>query len=109
MENLHIVIGHLGDHPKSAFLPNNGEHKVTFSVASNESWKDRATGETKESVEWHNIEAWGKMAEICAKHLTKGRLVYVRGSHHTQSWESEGQRHSRNFIKARKVKFLNKK
>lgn len=107
MENLQIIVGRLGADPKVKHLPNEMV-KTVFSVATTESWKDKQSGELRESVERHQVEVWGQKGENCAQHLKKGRLVYVRGSHHSQSWEKDGVKHYRHFLRADVVKFLDK-
>ncbi|MDA8137946.1 MAG: single-stranded DNA-binding protein [Desulfobacteraceae bacterium] len=106
MENQHIVIGYLGSDPETSYTKD-GTAKTLFTVATTERWKDK-NGEAKEATEWHNVEAWGHLAEVCGQHLKKGRLVYVQGSHHTDRWETDqGEKRMRHYIRPDKVKFLN--
>ena len=105
MENCHIVIGNLGADPELINLKG-GAVKATFTVATSETWKDKQTGERSESVEWHNVEVWGKTAEACAKHLSQGRLVYVKGPHRSVHYETDGVHGTHHYIKADRVKFL---
>jgi single-strand DNA-binding protein len=107
MVNKHIILGRVGSDPELNHTPN-GKPVATFRVATNEEWTDSATGQREESTEWHQIEVWNKRAEACSQYLTKGRLVYIEGSHHTQTWEKDGVKRSKSFIRARIVKFLPK-
>lgn len=67
-----------------------GTQKVaTFGIATNFSWTDSATGQKKEKVEFHNIVAWRRLAEICEQYLRKGSKIYVEGRIQTRDWEGE--------------------
>jgi len=68
--------GRLGKDPESIKGNNPG---CRFSLATSESYKDKATGERKERVEWHNLTAWGTTATFILKHLKKGMLALVEG------------------------------
>jgi single-strand DNA-binding protein len=82
-----MLIGNLTRDPEIRYTAN-GTAVVTFGIATNKSWKDEA-GEQKELTEFHNIVAWGKIAEICQQLLGKGMKVYVQGSLTTRSWTDE--------------------
>ena len=58
-----------------------------FSIATNESWKDKNTGEQVDKAEFHNITAFGKLGEICGQYLKKGMQVYVEGKIETQKYQ----------------------
>ncbi|WP_153717742.1 single-stranded DNA-binding protein [Eikenella corrodens] len=77
MLNKVILIGRLGRDPETRYMPN-GDAVCNFSVATSESWKDQS-GQKKERTEWHNITMYRKLAEIAAKYLQKGSLVYLEG------------------------------
>lgn len=66
----------------------NGQSVCSFAVATNRSWKS-SEGEKQEDVQFHNIVAWGKLAEICGQYLSKGKKVYVEGRLQTRDWEGE--------------------
>jgi single-strand DNA-binding protein len=68
------VIGHLGQAPQLRFTPQ-GNSVCTLSVATDESYTDKATGERKEAVEWHRVIVWGKQGTNCSEMLAKGRQV----------------------------------
>lgn len=82
-----ILIGNLGKDPELRYT-NSGVPVATFSVATNEQWKDNE-GNTQERTEWHNIVAWQKLAEICAEYLKKGSKVYIEGRLQTRSWDDK--------------------
>ena len=72
-----ILVGNLGKDPELRYT-NSGVAVATFSIATNESWKD-PDGNLQERTQWHNIVAWRKLAEICGEYLKKGNKVYVEG------------------------------
>jgi single-strand DNA-binding protein len=84
-----ILVGRLGKDPEVRNLEN-GATVANFTMATSESYKDRTTGEKKEVTEWHNIVLWRGLAEIAAKYLHKGDMIYVEGKLRTRSWEKEG-------------------
>lgn len=83
------LIGRLGKDPEVRNL-DNGACVASFSVATTDSWKDKATGEKKEATEWHNIVLWRGLAEIAQKYLHKGDLVFIEGKSVTRKWEKDG-------------------
>ena len=91
MPNLNRVqiIGRLGKDPE-ARTTKNGAAVVSFSVAVDRMWKSR-DGESRKETDWFNVEAWGKLGQICQKFLGKGRLVFIEGRLLTTRWESEGE------------------
>lgn len=84
-----ILIGRLGKDPEVRNLEN-GVTVANFSMATTETYKDRVTGEKKEVTEWHNISLWRGLADVAAKYLHKGDLVYIEGKLRTRSWEKDG-------------------
>lgn len=75
-----------------------GKTVATFSVATNQQWKD-AAGNVQKRAEYHNIVAWGKLAEICHQYVTKGMKIYAEGGLQTRKWESQdGQMHTRTEV-----------
>lgn len=98
-----ILVGNLGQDPS---LKDVGDQKVAnFSVATNEKWKDKA-GAQQEKVEWHSVQAWGKLAELVGQYLKKGRQVYVEGKLTTRMWEKDGAKHYKTEVVAQTVQFL---
>ena len=83
-----IIVGHLGKDPETR-SSQGGVAITNFSVATSEEWKDKKTGEKKTQTEWHRISAFGRLAEICAEYLIKGKLVYIEGRIQTRSWEDK--------------------
>jgi single-strand DNA-binding protein len=84
-----ILVGRLGKDPEVRTLEN-GTPVANFTMATSESYKDKTTGERKEVTEWHNIVLWRGVAEVAAKYLHKGDMVYIEGKLRTRSWEKEG-------------------
>jgi single-strand DNA-binding protein len=83
------LIGRLGKDPESRTTP--GKRMVVlFPVAVGNRWKDRQ-GEVKTMTDWFNIEAWGKLGEICEKYLHKGKLVYLEGHMRTDKYDHNGE------------------
>lgn len=75
--NKTILIGNLGKDPELRYT-SSGVAVATFSLATNESWKD-PEGNLQERTQWHNIVAWRKLAEICGEYLKKGGKIYIEG------------------------------
>lgn len=84
--NKAIIMGHLGKDPEIRYMEN-GTAVANFSVACTEKWKDKGTGEVKERTDWIPVVVWGKQAEICTEHLSKGDAVHVEGSIQVRKWE----------------------
>ena len=82
------LIGRLGKDPESRKTPRNTNY-TTFSLAVDRKWKDKK-GELHQEADWFNVEAWGKLGEICQKYLSKGKLVYLEGRLRTRSYEQDG-------------------
>ena len=83
-----MLIGHLGKDPEVRYMPSGGA-VANVTLATNESWKDKQTGETQERTEWHTVVFFGKLAEIAGEYLRKGRQVYVEGSLRTRKWQDK--------------------
>ncbi|MBI2819919.1 MAG: single-stranded DNA-binding protein [Acidobacteria bacterium] len=100
-----ILVGNLGKDPELSYLPS-GQSVAKFSLATSRSYKDKS-GEMKEETEWHNIVAWGKLGEICAQYLAKGRQAYVEGRIQTRTWEGrDGNKRTSVDIVASDVQML---
>ena len=82
-----MLIGNLGKDPELRYTTS-GVAVATFSLATNESWKDQ-DGNLQERTEWHNIVAWRKLAEICGEWLKKGKKVYIEGRIQTRSYDDK--------------------
>lgn len=85
--NRATIIGNLTRDPETRTTPN-GQTVTNFSIATSFVWKD-ASGAKQEKPEYHNIVAWGKLAEICQQYLGKGRKVYIEGRLQTRDWEGQ--------------------
>ncbi len=86
--NKAIIVGTLGKDPDVKHTAG-GSTVVNLSVATNEAWKDKNTGENIEKTEWHRIVVFGKLAEICAQYLKKGSQVYFEGKIQTRKWQDQ--------------------
>ena len=84
-----ILVGRLGKDPEVRNLES-GVSVANFTMATSESYKDKTTGDRKEVTEWHNIVLWRGLADIAAKYLHKGDMVYIEGKLRTRSWEKDG-------------------
>jgi len=85
--NRAMIIGNLTRDPETRTTPS-GQTVANFSVATSHFWKDQS-GNRQEKTEYHNIVAWGKLAEIVQQYLGKGRKVYVEGRLQTRDWEGQ--------------------
>ena len=83
-----ILIGNLGQDPETRYMPSGGA-VTNLRLATNESWKDKATGEQKERTEWQSVAMFGRLAEIAAEYLRKGSQVYVEGRLQTRKWQDK--------------------
>jgi single-strand DNA-binding protein len=101
-----ILVGRLGRDPELKYTAS-GVPFCRFSMATDESWSDKGSGERQERTEWHNIVAWDRLAEICNQYLTKGKLVYIEGSLQTREWDDqEGNKRKTTEIRARDMVML---
>ena len=82
------LIGRLGKDPESKYTPT-GKRVTHFSLAVSHRWT--SNGESKEYTEWVNIEAWGRLGEVCQEYLKKGSLVFVEGRLKTDKYEDNGE------------------
>ena len=83
-----ILVGNLGAKPELR-TASNGNMWTTMSLATSESWYDKATREKREKTEWHKVVVWGKLAEIASKFADKGSKVYLEGKLETRSWDDQ--------------------
>jgi single-strand DNA-binding protein len=86
--NKAIIVGTLGQDPEVRYTANGGA-VANISVATNESWRDKATGEAQERTEWHRIVMFGKLAEIAQKYLKMGSQAYFEGRIQTNKWQDK--------------------
>jgi single-strand DNA-binding protein len=86
-----ILVGNLGKDPEVRAFPSGGR-VANFSVATSESWKDKATGERKEKTQWHNVVVKNDaLVGICEKYLRKGSKVFLEGQLETRKYEKDGR------------------
>ena len=83
-----MLIGNLTRDPNLRYTPG-GAAVASFGIATNRSWTSSEGGEKQERVDFHNIVAWSKLAEICGQLLHKGDKVYVEGRIQTRDWKTE--------------------
>jgi len=84
-----ILIGNLGKDPEVRRMQD-GRPVVNFSVATSETWRDKATGERKEKTEWHRVVIFSEgLAKIAEQYLKKGSKVYLEGSLQTKKWQDQ--------------------
>jgi single-strand DNA-binding protein len=89
-----ILVGHLGQDPEVRYTTSQTA-VTTLSLATSESWRDKATDEMKEQTEWHRVVIFGKLAEIAAEYLRKGSQVYIEGQLRTRKWQDTTTRQDR--------------
>lgn len=83
-----ILVGNLGQDPEVRYLPSGGA-VANITLATSESWRDKATGEQKEQTEWHRVVLFGKLAEVAGEYLRKGSQVYIEGQLRTRKWTDQ--------------------
>ena len=102
--NKSFILGNLTRDPELRQTPN-GQPVCSFGMATNRVYTD-GTGQKQEQVEFHNIVAWGRLAELCSQYLQKGRMALVEGRLQTHSWQDQqGAKHYRTEIIADQVQF----
>lgn len=105
--NRAMIIGNLTRDPETRTTPN-GQSVCNFSVATSSQWTN-AAGQKQERTEYHPIVAWGKLADICAQYLGKGRKVYIEGRLQTREWEAQdGAKKQRTEIVAENMIMLDR-
>lgn len=105
--NRAMIIGNVTRDPESR-TTTTGQNVCSFGVATNHVWKD-AQGQKQEKAEFHNVVAWGKLAEICGQYLARGRKVYVEGRIQTREWDGQdGVKRNRTEIVAENMILLDR-
>jgi len=106
--NVCSLLGRVGRDPEVKHL-DSGNAVANFTVATSETFKDKQ-GNKQETVEWHNVVAWGKTAEIVEKYVQKGDLIFVTGKIHYDSYQDkDGNKRSTTKIQAQQVVLLGNK
>ena len=84
-----ILVGNLGRDPEVRRL-NNGDQVVQFSIATTESWRDKASGERKDRTEWHNVVIWNEnLGKIAEQYCKKGSKIYIEGQLQTREFQDK--------------------
>lgn len=101
-----ILVGNLGANPDVRYMPN-GDAVTNISVATTESWKDKASGEKRSITEWHRVVFYRRLAEIVGEYLKKGSSIYVEGRIRTRKWKDrDGQERYTTEIEATEMQML---
>jgi len=100
------LIGYLGKDPETRFTPT-GKKVAHFSLGITQRWK--TANEAKEYTEWVNVEAWGRLGEVCQQYLHKGSLVYIEGRLKTERYEDKGETKYYTKVVALLLQFLDRK
>lgn len=104
-----ILIGNIGKDPETRAFAS-GDKVTNATLATSESWKDKQTGEQKESTEWHNLVFIGRLADIAERYVKKGSKIYVEGSIKTRKWQDkEGQDRYTTEVRVRELQLLDSK
>ncbi len=83
-----ILVGNVGGDPETRYMPS-GSAVTNITIATNETWKDKQTGEKKERTEWHRVALFNRLAEVAAEYLRKGSQVYIEGKLRTRKWQGK--------------------
>ena len=104
-----MLIGRLGQDPKKAYTAG-GTAVVNFSLATDEGYTDKNTGNKVERTEWHRVVVWNKLADLCSQYLFKGSMCHVEGKLQTREWQDkDGAKRYTTEIVAQSVIFLTPK
>jgi single-strand DNA-binding protein len=107
--NKAIILGSLGQDPDIRYTAG-GAAVANISIATNEQWKDKESGEMQERTEWHRVVFFGRLAEIVGEYLRKGSQVYVEGRLQTRKWQDkEGNDRYTTEIVANEMQMLGSK
>jgi single-strand DNA-binding protein len=83
-----ILIGRAGADPEVRYMPS-GNAVANLRLATNESYKDKTTGQMQDTTEWHRVVMYGKLAEIVGQYVQKGKLIYIEGRIRTNKWQDQ--------------------
>ncbi|GAB4060092.1 single-stranded DNA-binding protein [Uliginosibacterium sediminicola] len=101
-----ILVGNLGRDPETRYAPS-GDAICNVTLATTDTWKDKASGDKKEQTEWHRVVFFGRLAEIAGQYLRKGSQVYIEGSLRTRKWQDkDGQERYTTEIRADAMQML---
>lgn len=103
-----ILVGRVGSNPEINHIPSIGRDVAKFSLATNEGYRDK-NNEWKETTEWHNLVAWGPLAQRIDKIVNKGTLLLIEGKLKTRKWKDQNdQNRSRTEIEINNLVVLEK-
>lgn len=103
-----IIIGSLGNDPDMRYLPN-GNAVASISLATDEGYKDKNTGQQIDKTEWHRVEAFGRLAEVMGEYLKKGSKCYIEGKLRTDEYGKDGIKRYSTKIIANEMTMLDSK
>ncbi|MCR9495526.1 single-stranded DNA-binding protein [Vibrio alginolyticus] len=83
-----ILVGNLGNDPDVRYM-SNGTAVANITLATSDSWRDKATGQQREKTEWHRVVLFGKLAEVAGEYLQKSSQVYIEGQLQTRKWQNQ--------------------
>lgn len=107
-----MLIGNVGQDPDIRYLDSSSSSAkvASFRLATTDRYRDRNTGETRETTEWHNIVAWRNSADIVEKYVKKGTQIYVEGKLRTRSWDDQnGNKRYTTEVVADSIQLLGRK
>lgn len=100
------LIGNLGADPEVRHMTN-GDQVANIRLATTDTWRDKASGEQRESTEWHRVVFYRRLAEIVGQYLAKGSQIYLEGRIKTRKWtDKDGQERYTTEIEATELKML---
>ncbi len=101
-----ILVGRLGADPEVRYTTG-GTAVANLRIATSEEWRDRNSGEKQSRTEWHRVVCFGRLGEICAEYLRKGKQVYIEGRIQTRSWDDkDGNTRYSTEVVAREMQML---
>lgn len=103
------LIGHLGADPETRYTTS-GDAVCTIRLATSKSWRDKASGEQRESTEWHRVVLYRRLGEVAGQYLRKGSQVYIEGELQTRKWtDKDGIERYNTQVVAEEMKMLGKR
>lgn len=104
-----MLIGNLGNDPETRYTTG-GDAVASFSLATTDEWRDKASGEKRQLTEWHKVVCFKRLAEIVGQHLRKGSQVYIEGRIKTKKWtDKDGIERYMTQVEATEMKMLGKR
>lgn len=104
-----MLIGNLGNDPETRYTTS-GDAVASISLATTDEWRDKGSGEKRQSTEWHKVVFFKRLAEIVGQHLKKGSQVYVEGRIKTKKWtDKDGIERYMTQVEATEMKMLGKR